>query len=166
MIEKIKQLVLETAEILTQQQLMLATAESCTGGGLSYWLTSVPGSSAWFDRGFVTYSNAAKIDMLEIETALLQQFGAVSQEIACDMAQKTLQKSLATVSIAITGIAGPEGGSEQKPVGTVWIAWGRRHHAPYCEKNIFAGDRQQIRLATIAKALEKLVEMISLHDKN
>lgn len=161
MIEKIKQLVLDTARTLTQRQLMLATAESCTGGGLSYWLTSVPGSSAWFDRGFITYSNAAKIDLLAVAPLTLQQFGAVSRETVYEMAKNTLQKSRADVSIAITGIAGPEGGSEQKPVGTVWIAWAMRHVAPYCEITVFAGDRQQIRLASIAKALEILLKKSS-----
>lgn len=160
MIEKIKALVLQTAQVLQEQHLRLTTAESCTGGGLSYWLTSIPGSSDWFECAYVTYSNEAKMNMLEVSSLTLQQYGAVSKETACEMAEFALQKSGADISIAITGIAGPAGGSEQKPVGTVWLAWAKRDRATQSEVHLFPGDRQQIRLASIATALEKLLEIL------
>jgi nicotinamide-nucleotide amidase len=156
MINTIKTLVLKAAQTLHQQGLTLATAESCTGGGLSYWLTSVPGSSVWFERGFITYSNQAKIDMLGVNTETLVQYGAVSEQTACEMAEGALCHSHADQSIAITGIAGPDGGSPQNPVGTVWIAAAKRHHKAQATCYLFSGDRQAIRLCAIAKALEKI----------
>src|SRR3990167_5136864 len=108
----------ELGTTLKPRGLLLATAESCTGGGLSYWITSVPGSSDWYERGFVTYSNAAKIEMLGVRSATLEKFGAVSEEIAREMALGALAHSKANVSIAVTGIAGPDGGTPDKPVGT------------------------------------------------
>lgn len=155
-IDDIKRLVLATSEHLPKHQLKLATAESCTGGGLSYWLTSVPGCSAWFDRGFVTYSNEAKIEMLGVDPHIIESFGAVSEETARAMAEGALNHSEANISISITGIAGPDGGSADKPVGTVWIAWAKKDNT-ICEPYLFPGDRQAIRLQTIAKALEKLL---------
>lgn len=158
MIETVKTLVLEVAQRLQQKGLKLATAESCTGGGLSYWLTSIPGSSNWFERGFVTYSNAAKIDLLMVNAETINQFGAVSEETARAMAEGALKNSLADWSIAITGIAGPDGGSVEKPVGMVWFAWASKQSATHSEVEIFSGDRQAIRLAAIAKALKQLLE--------
>ncbi len=160
MINAIKSLVLETAQVLKQQGLTLATAESCTGGGLSYWLTSVPGSSDWFERGFVTYSDVAKVEMLSIRRTTLETFGAVSAETAREMAEGALKHSHADLSIAITGIAGPTGGTPDKPVGTVWIAWAKQDGATIEEMRIFSGDRQDIRLHAIAIALEKLIEIV------
>ncbi len=161
LLEKIKTLAAETANQLQQQHLTLATAESCTGGGLSYWLTSIPGSSSWFERGYVTYTNAAKIDMLEVNPLTLQEFGAVSKQTVCEMAENAKRKSRTHIAIAITGIAGPSRGIESQPVGTVWIAWAVRDAAPVSEMMIFTGDRQHIRLASIEKALAKLLEMLS-----
>jgi nicotinamide-nucleotide amidase len=160
MIDTIKNLVLETAKNLQSCGLTLATAESCTGGGLSYWLTSVPGSSAWFERGFVTYSNAAKIDLLGVSEKTISTFGAVSEETALEMADGILRHSKADLGIAITGIAGPDGGSPEKPVGTVWLAFSGKNFNTIAECHVFKGDRQAVRLAAIAKALEELLRLI------
>lgn len=159
MIDVIKNLVLETANFLKAQGLSLTTAESCTGGGLSYWLTSVPGSSHWLERGFVTYSNAAKNEMLKVSKEILKTYGAVSKETACAMAEGALQNSHADLSIAITGIAGPEGGSEEKPVGTVWFALSGKNISTLAQSHVFTGDRQAIRLASIVKALQILLAL-------
>lgn len=155
MMTELKEKVLATANFLTERGLHLVTAESCTGGGLSYWLTSVPGSSHWFDRGFVTYSNAAKVAMLGLDPQALETNGAVSEETALAMAKGALLHSRADCAIAITGIAGPEGGSADKPVGTVWIAWADHHDA---KAQVFHldGDRQAVRLQSMLAALKIL----------
>jgi nicotinamide-nucleotide amidase len=156
MIDTLKSLVIKTADELKTRNLSLATAESCTGGGLSYWLTSVPGSSDWFERGFVTYSNVAKTDMLDVSMQTLNDFGAVSEETARTMAEGALRHSAADLSIAITGIAGPDGGSIEKPVGTVWIAWAGKNFNTIAQLYVFTGDRQAIRIAAMVQALEGL----------
>ncbi len=150
----------EVGSLLLEKKLKIATAESCTGGGLSYWLTSVPGSSAWFDRGFVTYSNEAKIGMLGVNASTLNTFGAVSEETAKEMVQGALKFSNADIGVAITGIAGPEGGSEQKPVGTVWLAFYLRGNLPITEANLFTGNREIIRHESILKSLNSLKILI------
>lgn len=139
----------------------LATAESCTGGGLAYWITSIAGSSDWFDRGFITYSNAAKQDMLGIPSKILNDYGAVSQEIALEMAQRALSKANADVSIAITGIAGPSGGSTEKPVGTVWIAWCTPSQEPSAKQYQFQGNRAEIRDEAIHAAMSELLFLLN-----
>ena len=161
MLDRLKELVLEVSDTLKQHRLKLTTAESCTGGGLSYWLTSVPGSSVWFERGFVTYSNAAKNEMLGVSFQILEEFGAVSEETARAMAKGALQFSSADFSIAITGIAGPDGGSPEKPVGTVWIAWAGKDFNIMTQVFVFRGDRQAIRLAAMVKAVEGLLSLLS-----
>lgn len=160
MMNALRILVPDVADALKEHKLTLSTAESCTGGGLSYWLTSIPGSSDWFERGFVTYSNQAKIQMLGVKPSTLDQWGAVSEQTAKEMAEGALQHSGTDLSIAITGIAGPDGGSAAKPVGTVWIAWGRRGADTLAEHTIFTGDRQAIRMASMVKALEKLLVLV------
>ena len=112
--------------LLQTKEWQLALAESCTGGGISQAVTEVPGSSAWFDRGFVTYSNAAKEDMLGVQTLTLERFGAVSEETALEMVMGALAHSQANLAVAVTGIAGPGGGTREKPVGTVYIACQKR----------------------------------------
>lgn len=152
-----------TGRLLKEERLTVVTAESCTGGGLGYWITSVPGSSAWFERGFITYSNLAKIELLGVNPETLSQFGAVSAETAREMAEGALKKSTASVSIAITGIAGPSTGGDasEKPVGTVWIAWSSRNRfATKALVNIFPGDRQAIRDHSIYFALDQLAQFI------
>lgn len=155
---ELKEKVLATANFLTERGLRLTTAESCTGGGLSYWLTSVPGSSNWFDRGFVTYSNAAKVAMLGLDPEHLETQGAVSEETALAMAKGALLHSRADLSIAITGVAGPDGGSAEKPVGTVWIAWADQQKAQ-ARLYHFKGDRQAVRLQSMVAALKTLIEL-------
>lgn len=147
------------ANKLRSQQQRLATAESCTGGGLSYWLTALPGSSDWFDRGFVTYSNDAKIAMLSVDPTILGEYGAVSAETARAMAEGALLNSIANVSVAITGIAGPDGGSEEKPVGTVWIGWSQAGKETLTRLFTFHGDRNQVREQSITAALEQLIKL-------
>ncbi len=142
---------------LQKQKLMLATAESCTGGGLSYLLTSIPGSSNWFDRGFICYSNSAKLDMLEVEPLVLEEFGAVSEEAARQMAEGAIKNSEASVAVAITGIAGPGGGTADKPVGTVWLAWARNGATTRAHVDIYKGNREEIRLAAIETAVTTLL---------
>lgn len=138
----------------------LVTAESCTGGGLAQLLTSVPGSSAWFECGFVTYSNRSKTAMLGVPADLIARHGAVSEEVARAMAEGAMARSGANHAVAITGIAGPSGGSPDKPIGTVWIAWfggGRKTHAAHHQ---FQGDREQIRSASVRAALEGLIARV------
>lgn len=136
--------------------LRCATAESCTGGWLAQTLTAIPGSSAWFERGFVTYSNAAKSELLEVADALLQRHGAVSEPVARAMAEGALQHSHAQCSVAITGIAGPDGGSPGKPVGTVVFAWAGPGPGVHSETCRFEGDRAAVRWASVMHALRGL----------
>jgi nicotinamide-nucleotide amidase len=147
----------------------LALAESCTGGMVAQAVTAIAGSSAWFDRGFVTYSNEAKVDMLSVADALIQAHGAVSEPVAQAMATGALQHSLAHISAAVTGIAGPTGGSLQKPVGTVCFAWAigaesgpitSRAAKLVVETRYFAGDRAAIRQQAASHALTGLLSLV------
>lgn len=140
-------------------QLVLATAESCTGGWVAECVTSVAGSSDWFDRGFVTYSNAAKVEMLGIDAGLLQLNGAVSEATVQAMAAGALQFSRAQVSVAVSGIAGPGGGVDDKPVGTVWFAWQREGQPGATRRHRFEGDRQSVRQQAVVVALQGLIKM-------
>ena len=138
---------------LNQTHTRIVTAESCTGGWLGQCITDISGSSTWFDRGFITYSNAAKTDMLQVPSETIEQFGAVSAEVARQMTAGALQNSLADYAIAITGIAGPLGGTKEKPVGTVYIAWQKRTQPAQIILEQFIGDRQEIRRLAVYKAL-------------
>lgn len=138
----------------------LALAESCTGGGLAKTITDVPGSSAWFDRGFVTYSNAAKVDMLGVSPATLDAKGAVSEETALEMVKGALTRSSADLALAVTGIAGPDGGTREKPVGTVFIAWQRRGCPGHCVKQLFAGDRLAVRRQVLLFCLQQACSVV------
>jgi nicotinamide-nucleotide amidase len=145
------------AAALQRRGWWLATAESCTGGGIAAALTGQAGSSAWFDRGFVTYSNEAKQEMLGVSAETLRRFGAVSRETVIEMARGALAHSRAHLGVAVTGIAGPGGGTPDKPVGTVWIAWALPDRADaVCER--FAGDRAAVRSATVDAALAGLLQ--------
>lgn len=135
----------------------IATAESCTGGWIAQTITDVPGSSAWFDRGFVTYSNAAKVQMLGVSPQMLEEFGAVSAETATEMAAGALAHSDADIAVAVTGIAGPDGGTTDKPVGTVFIGWADKNGEANVVKKQFAGNRRQIREQTVKSVLEGMV---------
>jgi len=140
--------------------LLLACAESCTGGWVAQAVTAVAGSSDWFDRGFVTYSNAAKHEMLGVATATIDRFGAVSEETARSMAEGALAHSHAGISLAITGVAGPTGGTPAKPVGMVCFAWTQRSGAAKSRTLYLAGDREQVRRQAVAVALEGILEML------
>lgn len=148
----------EVAELLQKQNKKLVTAESCTGGWVAKCCTDLPGSSTWFDRGFVTYSNEAKQDQLEVKQDTLSQHGAVSLAVVEEMALGALVNSHADFSVAITGIAGPDGGSEQKPVGTVWIGWGIRNGGVHSICFQFDGDRETIRKQAVFEALGGIVK--------
>jgi nicotinamide-nucleotide amidase len=148
------------AFLLHKNGWLLATAESCTGGLIAATCTDLAGSSAWFERGFVTYSNAAKIELLGVDGALIATHGAVSGPVACAMAQGALAHSHAQVAVAVTGIAGPTGGSADKPVGTVWLAWATAGGVE-CECIHCPGDRAQVRAATVRHALHGLVQRLS-----
>ena len=132
----------------------LATAESCTGGLIGGVATAIPGSSAWFECGFITYSNASKQTLLAVPEALLLAHGAVSEPVVRAMAEGALQHSAADIAVAVSGIAGPEGGSAAKPVGTVCLAWAMRTGITQAVTQHFSGDRQAVRLATIEAALQ------------
>jgi nicotinamide-nucleotide amidase len=136
----------------------LALAESCTGGWIAQSVTAVPGSSHWFDRGFVTYSNAAKIQMLGVGEKTLQNHGAVSAETAKEMALGALQRSGADVALAVTGIAGPDGGTAEKPVGLVFLAWQVKGRECRCIEQRFSGNRQEIRLQTVWNGFQCLLD--------
>ncbi len=147
------------ADLMLKHQWMLATAESCTGGLIAGACTDLAGSSAWFERGFVTYSNEAKTELLGVDAALIASHGAVSEPVVRAMTLGALQHSRAQVAVAVTGVAGPTGGSTDKPVGTVWFGWatpgGLRS-----EVQCFAGDRAAIRAATVRHALAQLAGLL------
>ena len=141
---------------LNERSLTLTTAESCTGGWVAQVVTHTAGSSAWFDRGFVTYSNEAKTAMLGVRSETLEKFGAVSEETASEMANGALINSNALISLSITGIAGPTGGSPDKPVGTVCFGWCLRGKAPTTDRCQFSGNREAIRRQSVIHALTGL----------
>jgi nicotinamide-nucleotide amidase len=145
---------------LKKRRLKLVTAESCTGGWIAQAATAVAGSSEWFDRGFVTYSNEAKKELLGVRSATLARHGAVSEETAKEMAAGALARSRAQVAIAVTGIAGPSGGTREKPVGTVCFAWAWRRRAPVSSVRRFPGDRTGIRRRSVAFALRGLLDRL------
>jgi nicotinamide-nucleotide amidase len=138
---------------------MLATAESCTGGLIAGACTDLAGSSNWLERGFVSYSNAAKTELLGVDAALIARHGAVSEPVARAMAQGALQHSKAQCALAVTGIAGPGGGSADKPVGTVWFAWATPHGVR-SEMKCLDGDRAQVRSATVQHSLTVLLRLV------
>lgn len=147
------------ADLLLKRGWMLATAESCTGGLIAATCTDLAGSSQWFERGFVTYSNAAKTELLGVDAALIARDGAVSESVVRAMAQGALSRSQAQVAVAVTGIAGPGGGSAAKPVGTVWLAWATPQGL-HSEVQHFGGDRAAVRAATVRHALRTLLRLL------
>ena len=159
MTEQTQQLVAELAEQLATRGEKLATAESCTGGLIAKTLTDLAGSSVWFDRGFVTYSNEAKTEMISVPASVIEQYGAVSEPVANAMVTGALKHSAADFAIAVTGVAGPGGGSAEKPVGTVWIGIGSKHQL-IARKYVFPGDRNAVRQATLETALVSLKTML------
>ncbi len=139
---------------------MLVTAESCTGGWIAKCMTDIPGSSGWFDCGMAAYSYEAKQALLGVRPQTLEQFGAVSRETVVEMVSGALVHSGATIAVAVTGIAGPSGGSDDKPVGTVWIGWKRRGGYAHAEVSHFDGDRDTVRRQTVAAALQGLERVL------
>lgn len=146
---------------LKRQGLMLVTAESCTGGWVAQMITSVAGSSEWFERGFVAYTNLAKREMLGVKTTILSRYGAVSEQTARAMAEGALTHSHAQVALAITGIAGPSGGTPEKPVGTVCFAWAGKRRDTVSAKHQLSGDREGVRRQAVAAALQGLLEYLN-----
>ena len=142
-------------------RLKLATAESCTGGGVAEAITRTAGSSDWFDRGFVTYSNEAKVDLLGVRQETLGSHGAVSEAVVREMALGALQQSSADAAVAVTGIAGPGGGSAAKPVGLVWFAWASLDGGVAAASKVFEGDRAAIRSLAVCEALRGLLAAVS-----
>lgn len=163
-IETLEALSQQCGELLQRRGWLLTTAESCTGGWVAQIITAIAGSSAWFERGFVTYSNEAKQDMLGVPSNILQQHGAVSEAVVLAMARGALQHSRAQVSIAISGIAGPTGGSATKPVGTVWIAWATPEQL-FAKLFVFNGDRQQVREQAVRVALTELRQLLEISQR-
>lgn len=155
-------LAVEVGRCCGQRGLRIATAESCTGGLVAAAITSIAGSSAWFDRGFVTYSNEAKRDMLGVAPALIDAHGAVSEPVASAMAAGALARSRADCAVSVTGVAGPGGGSPAKPVGTVCFAWQLRGHTPRVETRQLPGDRAAVREASVAIALQGVIERLQV----
>ena len=158
--DRLKALARRIGVRLKKRKLKLATAESCTGGWIAQAATSVSGSSAWFDCGFVTYSNPAKKKLLGVRARTLSRYGAVSRETAKEMAAGALARSRAQVAIAVTGVAGPSGGTKAKPVGMVCIAWARKRGAMESVTRRFKGSRDRVRRQSVVFALQGLLERL------
>ena len=145
---------------LEARGLMIATAESCTGGWIAEAITMIPGSSAWLDRGFVTYTNEAKREMLGVARETLERNGAVSEPVVLEMVAGALKASRAQVAVAVSGVAGPSGGTPQKPVGTVCFAWGIEGHPPRAETRRLDGDREAVRRQSVVQVLQVLLDLL------
>lgn len=141
--------------------MMLATAESCTGGGVAQAITGVAGSSTWFERGFVTYSNLSKQQMLGVREATLRQHGAVSEMTVREMVAGALQHSATQVALSVSGIAGPDGGTADKPVGTVWFAWGIKNGQTYAQRHQLGGNRAEVREQAVRIALQGVIDILN-----
>ncbi len=155
----ILQLATDLGSELLRKKAMLVIAESCTGGGIAHAVTRIPGASQWFDCGFVTYSNASKTNMLKVPANLIHQHGAVSREVVSAMAKGALENSGGTIAIAVTGIAGPDGATPEKPVGTVWFGLAVNNQV-HTEKQHFAGDRDAVREQSIRHALTLVLSFL------
>jgi len=151
----------QVADALLARNFMLATAESCTGGGIAAALTDLAGSSQWFDRGFVTYSNQAKQDMLGVTDTALENHGAVSEVVVAEMVSGALVHSAAQIAVAVSGIAGPSGGTSDKPVGMVCLAWQMADNEPVVRTEYFDGDRAAVRAQTVACALQGVLDLLA-----
>ena len=158
--DKLTELSQQLAKLLLQQQKRLAVAESCTGGWLAKTVTDLAGSSQWFERGFVTYSNAAKQEMLGVRPKTLLRDGAVSEAVVQEMALGALLHSQADISVAISGLAGPDGAVPGKPVGTVCFSWALKDHSHHQHTKHFEGDREAVRLQSVVCALEGLLDVL------
>ena len=154
--ERLSRLSVEIGRVLEAKCLTLVTVESCTGGWIGQCLTSVAGSSAWYERGLVTYSNQAKTELVGVPVDLIAKHGAVSEPVVQAMARGALDRSTADLALAVTGIAGPDGGSMEKPVGTVWLCWRARTGVERTEDFFFTGDREAVREKSVLEALDGL----------
>ena len=157
---ELARLVEALAGALTARGWMLAAAESCTGGWIAKCCTDLAGSSAWFESGVVSYSNDAKRQLLDVDAGVLEREGAVSRAVALQMAQGARRRSGADAALAVTGIAGPDGGSADKPVGTVWFGWAVGDRPAEAERRLFGGNREAVRRQTVAHALRGLLERL------
>ncbi len=162
---ELEQLSRRVGEVLLARKLMLTCAESCTGGWVAEVVTATGGSSQWFERGFVTYSDAAKRELLGVPADTLRRHGAVSEETVRAMAAGALTRSHAQVALAISGIAGPTGGSPDKPVGTVCFAWALQGEAPMAETRRFPGDREAVRRQSVLHALRGLLGRVEKSER-
>ncbi len=150
----------QLGSVLKEAGHVLVTAESCTGGWVAKQVTDIAGSSSWFDRGFVTYTNEAKQEMLGVDARIIEQYGAVSLQTVAAMAEGSLHYSSATVSIAISGVAGPAGGSPEKPVGTVCFGWAFHAKSVFTQQQYFTGDREDVRRQSVDYALQYLLHLL------
>ena len=155
------QLAVQVGGLLKSRGLMLVTAESCTGGGVAQAITGVAGSSAWFERGFITYSNLSKQQMLGVRETTLSQHGAVSEMTVREMVSGALANSAAQIALAVSGIAGPDGGTADKPVGTVWFAWGIKHGETRAQRYQLGGNRAEVRAQAVRISLQGVVDLLN-----
>ncbi|MDH5612719.1 MAG: CinA family protein [Gammaproteobacteria bacterium] len=151
----------QLGECLTARGVKLATAESCSGGWIAKTITDLPGSSAWFESAIVCYSNESKHDLLGVSLADIEEFGAVSGETVLSMTDGVFERTSADVVVSVSGIAGPGGGTEEKPVGTVWLSWGKRDKSSYANEFHFEGDREAVRLQTVDAALNAVMDIMN-----
>src|SRR3990167_1896208 len=163
--QRLEQLAAELGQQLLLVKAQVTTAESCTGGGIAEAITRIPGSSAWFEAGYVTYSNAQKTKQLSVPEALFVTVGAVSQEVVEAMVRGAQAHSGARFAVAVSGVAGPDGGSAEKPVGTVWLAWGDGAQL-FSVRRQFAGDRSEVRRQTVEDALAGLLRLAAEENPN
>ena len=157
---ELKAKIADLADVLKDRNLKVATAESCTGGMIAAALTELPGASDWFDRGFVTYNNTAKHEMLGVSQSILEKYGAVSNDCVAQMVAGALKNSNAQVAVAVSGIAGPGGEEPGKPVGTVFLGWGLKDEMPNIIRFHFEGDRQQVREQCVEEAVNGLLDLL------
>jgi len=157
---ELQQLAQEVGQALIAKKLMLSFAESCTGGLASATITNIPGSSAWFDGGVVTYSNQVKQDLLGVSGESLRQYGAVSEQVASEMASGLLKQGRADIVVSVTGIAGPDGGTSEKPVGTVCFAWASKNSPVKTQRSLFTGSRQEIRQQSVRTMLLGIKDLL------
>jgi nicotinamide-nucleotide amidase len=158
--DDITELARKAGRAAKRRRVQVVTAESCTGGGIATAITRISGSAKYFDRGFVTYSNGAKREMLGVSPRALKRFGAVSEQVVRDMAVGALRKSRADIAVAVTGIAGPTGAAPGKPVGTVWFAWAQRDGPVQSRQFLFKGGRVAVRMQTVGVALQGLIDLL------
>ena len=159
---ELSDLAIELGRALAAAGMSLVTAESCTGGLVAKLVTDISGSSQWFDRAFVTYTNQAKREMLGVSDKSLADHGAVSEQVVLQMASGALAASRAQIAVAITGVAGPTGGSREKPVGTIWFAWKYGSDSPVADRQLFSGDRQSIRQQAAEHAMRCVIERLAV----